>query len=148
MHYAGQFTVTAVSTLKSQSSLKIIITEGILHSGIFFFPAGCRGTVYLHLDHAIHQIWPTNPSGTFAFENYVHEVKDYYRIPPGVKQLELKGYSVNADNDHTIQWAFTINRPEEVFPMLYGPLSKIEDISDVLRQWWPKIPTDTEGSEK
>lgn len=148
MHYAGQFTVTLGSTLQSQDSVKIKITEGILHSGIFFFPAGCRGTVHLSLNHAIHQIWPTNPSGTFAFENYVHEVKDYYTLPPGVKQVELKGYSLDADYDHTIQWAFTINRPEEVLPMLYGPLSKIEDIAEVLRQFWPKIPTETEGSEK
>lgn len=148
MHYAGQFTVTSVSTLGSQNSLKIKITEGFLHSGIFFFPAGCRGTVHLHLDHAIHQIWPTNPSGTFAFENYVHEVKDYYLIPPGIKQVKLMGYSDDADNDHTIQWAFTINRPEEVFPMLYGPLSKVEDIADVLRQWWPQQTTDIGGEKE
>ncbi len=148
MHYAGQFVVTSGSTIKAQSSLKIAITEGILHSGVFFFPAGCRGTVHVHLDQAIHQIWPTNPSGTFAFENHVHIVKDYYQIPSGVKQVELKGYSVDADNDHAIQWAFTINRPEEVFPTLYGPISRIDEIAKVFETYWPLIPTETEGSEE
>ncbi len=64
-----------------------------------------------------------------------------------MKQIELKGYSEDADYDHIIQWAFTINRPEEVLPMLYGPLSKVKDIAEILRQFWPKPLTETEGSE-
>lgn len=144
MHYADQFLVTAGSTKAKPSTLDIKITPGVLHSGIFFFPAGCRGTVHIALAHAIHQVWPTNPSGTFAFENYVHRVDDYYQIPPGVITLQLRGYCVNCDENHKIQWAFSINRPEEIFPMLYGPIRNLEEVVEFLKIWIPPLPTPPE----
>lgn len=140
MHYADQFTVTADSTKTAPSELKIIVSPGILHTGIFFFPAGCKGTVHVSLNQAIHQIWPTNPSGTFAFENYVHVVKDYYSLPPGIKQLELKGYSVNADYDHVIQFAFSINDPEEIWPTRFGPIKRLASIASWFEIMYPPQP--------
>lgn len=59
--------------------------------------------------------------------------------------MQLQGYCVNADNDHKIQWAFSINRPEEIFPTLFGPIKELEQLTEMYRQMGWIQPEETEA---
>jgi uncharacterized phage protein gp47/JayE len=112
-HYSYEKTFTAGTDAKSQESLEMKCAEGVLTDVAISFPAGCHGVVHVHLDEALHQVFPTNAESNYALDDFTLPINDRYNLGTGTKKLILKGWNEGTYN-HTIRVAFRIVTPDQL----------------------------------
>jgi len=113
VHYSYEMTFTAGTVKSKQEELEMDCAWGVLTNVVIAFAAGCHGAVHVHVDEGLHQVYPTNPKGDYAFDNYTLEIKDKYRLHAGTRKIVLKGWN-EGTYDHTIHIAFEIEPSEPV----------------------------------
>jgi uncharacterized phage protein gp47/JayE len=106
-------TFSAGHTSKNQQSLEMKCAEGVLTDVAISFPAGCHGVVHVHLDEALHQVFPTNAESNYALDDFTLPINDRYQLGTGTKKLILKGWN-EGTYDHTIRVAFRIVTPDQL----------------------------------
>lgn len=89
---------------------------GILTDVAITFAPGCHRVVHVHIDEALHQIFPTNPEADYRGDGYTLEIRDEYELPPGTTKIHLRGYNVGI-YEHEITVSFRIKLPERYTPM-------------------------------
>jgi hypothetical protein len=117
---------TAKSDLHTQD---VHLTHGIIHRVEIGFPAGCRGYAHVAIRHGLHQLWPTNPAGSFNADNYTIVINEYYPLHTAPYRLTLHGWSPGTAYPHTIEIRFGILpvevlAPEETFIQAFKKLLK------------------------
>ncbi len=120
MFYDFSFQIPANTTQKSPTELRCKLTHGIIHRIEIAFPAGCAGLAHLQIKEGLHQLWPTNPEGSFNTDGYtivVNEFQELYRSPYTVT---LVGWNDDDTYSHTLEIRFgilpkQILAPEETF---------------------------------
>lgn len=129
-HYSYEKTFTAGKSSKSQEMLEMTCGEGVLTDVAISFPAGCHGVVHVHLDEALHQIFPTNAESDYALDDFTLPINDRYQLGAGTRKIILKGWN-EGSYDHTIRVSFRIVTPdqltvaEQVLISIYNLLSRI-----------------------
>lgn len=85
---------------KLKTTLKM--ERGVVHQIDIVFPSGPVGLAHIQINRGLHQVWPTNASGSFAADNTMISFKEYYEIIS--KPLQLEAYTWNLDDtyDHSI----------------------------------------------
>lgn len=103
------------------------LTAGIIHHVEVEFPAGCRGYVYCKLLHQEHQLWPTNPQGSFRGEGYIIPITEYYPLVEAPYSLKAVAWSPDAIYDHTLRVRVGVLTEEELEPLkgLPGQFQKL-----------------------
>ena len=111
MHYSYEMTFTAGTDKTTQEKLEMPCAWGVLTNVVISFAAGCHGKVHVHIDEGLHQVFPTNPSGDYAFDDYVLEIRDKYLLSTGTRKIVLKGWNEGV-YDHLIHVAFEVEPSE------------------------------------
>ncbi len=78
------------------------LTKGIIHRVEVEFYPGPRRYVYIRILHGLHQVWPTNPEGTFRTDAYTIGFDEYYELKAAPYKLRVIGYSPEADYPHVV----------------------------------------------
>lgn len=103
MYYDVSFTIPA-NTAELSPSLKYVkLCYGVIHRVEAGFPRGCAGLAHLQIKRASHQLWPTNPEGSFNTDGYTisfNEDQDFF-IEPYI--LTLVGWNLDDTYDHTLE---------------------------------------------
>jgi hypothetical protein len=110
-HYSYEHTFQPGGTKDKQEEHEMPCPSGTLTNVLINFKAGCHGLVHVHIDEALHQIFPTNPEEDYSFDDYTVEIKDKYELLPGTRKLYLRGYNEGV-YPHTIHVAFEIEAKE------------------------------------
>ncbi|KKK64703.1 hypothetical protein LCGC14_2981530 [marine sediment metagenome] len=88
------------STSRQRTTLKL--ASGIIHHLDVQFPPGPSGTLHLHINNSLHQIFPFNTGEAFAADNVNISFRDFinFQEPP----FDLTAFTWNTDtaNDHFI----------------------------------------------
>lgn len=113
MYYDFAVLVETSHTVASPKEEILKLTKGVIHRVEVEFPSGCRGQVYLKLLHHEHQVWPTNPQGSFNAEGYTIPIGEHHKLTSEPYALKAIAWGVGCSYNHTITVRVGI-LPEEI----------------------------------
>lgn len=102
MFYDFAFTITKGTTKAAPEEAELHLTHGVIHTVRFDFPPGPRGEVDVVLYHEEHQLYPTNPDGSFNADNTYINYDDFFELTTEPYSLKARGWAPDADYDHTV----------------------------------------------
>ena len=108
MYYDVSFTIPANTAKASPEDLEVKLTHGVVHRVEIGFPSGCAGLAHLQIRRGGHQVWPTNPQGSFNTDDYTIPIDDYYELFEEPYILTLVGWNLDDTYDHTLEIRFGI----------------------------------------
>lgn len=125
MFYDFALTIPANTTEASPLEEVVKVTHGVLHRVEIAFPAGCAGLAHLVILHWGFQLYPTNPGGSFASDDYTIPIDDYFELFFAPYTLKLRGYNEDDTYSHTITVRIGV-LPEDVAAHVYGKRKKVD----------------------
>lgn len=131
MYYDVSFTIPANTAKASPTELDVKLTYGVVHRVEIGFPSGCAGLAHLQIRRGGHQVWPTNPQGSFNTDGYTIPINDYYELFEEPYILTLVGWNLDDTYDHTLEVRFGV-LPPEVLPGKRSGLVSVRTITEVL----------------
>ena len=121
MYYDVSFTIPANTAKSSPEELVVKLTHGVIHRVELGFPRGCAGLAHLQIRRGLHQVWPTNPQGSFNTDGYTITFNEYYEFSTEPYVLTLVGWNLDDTYDHTLEVRIGI-LPSKV-PISEGPIT-------------------------
>ncbi|GAI06644.1 unnamed protein product [marine sediment metagenome] len=127
MYYDFSFEIPPY-TAKSRPEEQVVkLTHGVIHRVEVGFPPGCAGLAHLQIKRGLHQVWPTNPQGSFNTDGYVIPINEYYEFFTEPYILTLVGWNLDDTFPHTLDVRFGILpekvlMPEETFMQAFKKL--------------------------
>jgi hypothetical protein len=109
-HYSYEKTFTPGTTRETEEELEMPCHWGILCDVIISFRTGTDRKTHVHIDESIHQIFPTNPNGDYAFDGYTSFINDEYELLQGTRTIYLRGWNTGT-YPHTVAVSFRIKPP-------------------------------------
>ncbi len=116
MFYDFSFTIPANTPEKTPEKLKCKLTHGIIHRVEVGFPAGCAGLVHLQIRQGLHQVWPTNPEGSFRADRYTIAFNEHLEFTRKPYILTLSGWNLDDTYPHTLEVRIGILPSEVLMP--------------------------------
>lgn len=113
MFYVHELTITANTTQDTPVEELITLTHGVITHVEVEFPPGCSGLVRAYINHALHQIWPTNPEGKFRTDGRPIVWSEYYELFTQPYQVTIGGWNTDDTYDHVVIFRFEVT-PREV----------------------------------
>lgn len=129
-HYSYVKTFEAGTSEDSQEELEMKCHWGILCDLTITFPPGAHGVCHVHIDEGIHQIFPTNPEGNYALNDYTLHIDDEYELLPGVRKIYIRGWN-EGGYPHTIAVTFKVRIPTR--------LTKTEELLSELTKFFKRL---------
>jgi len=108
VYYDVSFTIPANTTKAAPQEQDVKLTHGVVHRVEIGFPSGCAGLAHLQIRRGSHQVWPTNPQGSFNTDDYIIPIDDYYELFEEPYILTLVGWNLDDTYDHTLEVRFGI----------------------------------------
>ena len=93
------------------------VTNGIVTKLDVVFPQGCHGLLHVAILHALHQIWPLNPEGSFASDGEAISFEEYLSMDVDPYELTVKTWNLDDTYDHHCIVRVGILRPGETMPV-------------------------------
>ncbi len=84
------------------------LTKGTVHRVEVEFPAGCMGLAHCRIMRGLHQLWPTNPDGSFATDGYTIAFNEATELADEPLALKASGWNLDDTYAHTITWRFAL----------------------------------------
>ena len=103
MFYDFAFSIPAGTTQAAPKVERLKLTHGIIHTFRIYFPPGPRGEVNLVVLNEAAQLYPTNRGGSFNADNLYVSFDDYFELTRAPFELVAKGWSPDADYNHTLR---------------------------------------------
>lgn len=102
MIYRFPLTIPAGAEEDSPVEQEMKLTAGYIVQVELSFPPGPHGEAHVAIYDALHQVWPTNPEESFAWDRYTGRWPEQYLLDRNPYTLTLKGWAPDATYDHTI----------------------------------------------
>lgn len=102
MFYDFAVPLPANTAKTSPVEVEAKLTHGVVHRLEIEFPAGCAGLAHLAIDRGLHQVWPTNPPGSFASDNHVIAFDEAHEFTTEPYTLSLRGWNLDDTYPHTL----------------------------------------------
>jgi len=102
MFYRFSLTVPANTTETVPAELVMRVTAGTIYRVSVGFPPGCAGLVHVAIDRFKHQVWPSNPGGSFAADGYHVDFAEEYELREVPHVLVLRAWNEDELYSHTI----------------------------------------------
>ena len=116
MFYDFSFTIPANTLEKTPAELNCKLTSGVIHRVEVGFPPGPRYMVYCAIRKGLHQVWPTNPGGSFNSDNFTIVINEFYPLLYSPYLLTLQGWSPGTTYKHIIEVRFGILPQDVLLP--------------------------------
>lgn len=102
MIFEYDLTIPANTPLLTPARGTMKLSAGIIHKVEVTFPAGCNRAVLVTLRRALHQVWPTNPSGQLKANNYTISFPVFYPLEDAPFEMQVYGWSPGTTYPHII----------------------------------------------
>lgn len=116
MFYDVSFEIPANTTKASPKKQDVKLTHGVIHRIEIGFPRGCAGLAHLGIRRGLHQVWPTNPQGSFNTDGYTIPINEYYELVTEPYILTLVGWNLDDTYPHTLEVRFGILSAKVLLP--------------------------------
>jgi len=114
-HYSYEYEFPPNGNKEEQEELEMPCPWGILTDVVLAFRFGTDRKTHVHIDEVLHQIFPTNPEETYAYDGYTLTISDKYELLRDTRKIYLRGWN-EGTYPHTISVAFKIEIPERYTP--------------------------------
>uniref|UniRef100_A0A6H1ZUW1 Uncharacterized protein n=1 Tax=viral metagenome TaxID=1070528 RepID=A0A6H1ZUW1_9ZZZZ len=113
MFYRYSLTVPANTAQSAPVTETMYLAHGIIHQVEVGFPPGCAALVHVAIFRFEHQVWPTNPDGEFAWDDYTVVIREEdFGLVHRPYTLSLRAWSEDDTFPHTISCSIGIKQPE------------------------------------
>ena len=102
MFYAWDITLTRDRAKATRQKTVLKVEKGTVTRFELVFPTGCCGLVYVHINQALHQVFPKNPDYQLTGNGATIVSTDEYEIKEPPLELEFYGWNTDEIYDHTI----------------------------------------------
>lgn len=93
------------------------LTNGIVHQVGLSFPPGCAALVHATIYQFEHQVWPTNPDSSFAWDDYtIIMPRQEHRLTSPPYDLSLRAWSEDDFFTHTLTCRLSVKIPAPLRP--------------------------------
>lgn len=126
MFYVFSITVPRNTAALDPQVTEIELGPGEIHQVEVGFPWGCAGLVHVQIWRAEHQVWPTNPGASFAWNDYNHVFTESETCAGPVEHWSIRTWNEDTRYDHTVQVRIGIMPAEKttlgrIAESLFGP---------------------------
>lgn len=98
MFYSFSISTPKDTTESNKQETILKLTRGIVHQVDILFPPGPAGLLHLHINAALHQVWPFNVIDNFATDNEKITFREHFEITGAPH--ELRAYTWNEDDTY------------------------------------------------
>jgi hypothetical protein len=125
MFYTWNFTLSAGKSEATKTKKEIILEKGTVTKCEVVFPVGCANLVFIHLNRALHQVYPKHPDYKFIGDGVTISCNDEYEIKEEPYQLEFYGWNTDEIYDHTITVRIQLVPAKEILHKVVGEVMRI-----------------------
>ena len=125
MFYETSLTIPAETSSDDPAEIELRVTHGVVHRVEVEFAPGPSWRANVVILYRNHQVWPTNPDGTFASDSHTIGFDDYYEMFYSPYTFVIQGWSPAAVKDHTVRVRLGV-LPQIIAEHIYGKTSKID----------------------
>jgi len=125
MFYAWDIELTRGRTKTTRQKTVLKVEKGTITRFELVFPTGCCGLVYVHIDQALHQIFPKNPDYQLTGNGSTIVSTDEYPITEPPFELDFYGWNTDEIYDHTITVRLQIVPAAEILHKVVGAAMRI-----------------------
>lgn len=116
-NYSISTAANTAETSKQETVLKV--SRGVLHKLEITFPGGCAGLLNVQIFDDTHQIFPTNPGGSFALDNVHLNFAEFYEITSPSPQLKVITWNDDDTYEHKVHIAIGILPKNRILRRLF-----------------------------
>jgi len=110
------------TSVSAQQCTRLKLRKGVIHKIDIVFPPGCLALLHVHINDALHQVWPTNPSQSFASDSETISFQEYF--PIDYEPYELQAWTYNDDDTYSHEVIIRIGLLPEHIVSPFGIPSK------------------------
>jgi len=120
MFYAWNFTLTHGRSATTKTVHELYMEKGTITRVEIVFPVGCANLVHVHLNDALHQVWPKDPQYKFIGDGVVIVCTDEYEIKEPPFTIQFHGWNEDDVYEHTITVRIQIVPAKEILHKVIG----------------------------
>lgn len=125
MFYAWNFTLPANKTEAGKTKQELYLEKGTITRFEVVFPVGCSNLVFVHINDALHQVYPKDPDYKFIGDGAVIVCTDEYEIEETPYTLQFHGWNTDDLYDHTITVRIQLVPAKEILHKVVGQVMRI-----------------------
>ena len=129
MYYAGNFTLAAAQSEATKTKEELYLEKGTITKAEIIFPVGCANLVFVHLDDALHQVWPKAPEYKFIGDGAHIVCSDEYEIKEPPFTIQFHGWNTDELYKHIITIRIQIVPAKEILHKVIGEVMKYTKLS-------------------
>ncbi len=108
MDYNVTLGVPASTAKADPAEVRVRLTVGIVVRVRVAIPDGAADQVHVVITHGGRQVWPSNPDGNYAWNDYVHEIEASYVLEDEPLTLKVVAWNDDTVNAHQITVGFNL----------------------------------------
>lgn len=109
MFFRYTLTVPANTPESDPVDLYCDLTYGVITKVMVGFPRGCAGLAHVRILHQAHQVWPTNPDDTFAWDDFVFEFEENFELYQPAYELIIRAHNLDECYPHEVMVCFGVH---------------------------------------
>lgn len=125
MFYVWDIELTRDHTKATPEKTVLKVEKGTITRFELVFPTGCCGLVYVHINQALHQIFPKNPDYQLTGNGSTIVSTDEYPIKEPPFELDFYGFNTDEIYDHTVTVRIQIVPAKEILRTVVGEVMRI-----------------------
>jgi len=125
MFYAWNIKLTKGKEEKTKQKQVLKVEQGTITRFELVFPSGCSGLVYVHINQALHQVFPKNPDYQLTGNGQTIVSTDEYPIKEPPYELYFYGWNTDEIYDHTITVRIQLVSAKEILHNVVGAAMRI-----------------------
>jgi len=129
MLYAWDITLTRNRTKATRQKTVLKMEKGTITRFELVFPTGCCGLVYVHVDQALHQVFPKNPDYQLTGNGSTIVSTDEYEIKEPPLELDFYGWNTDEIYHHTITVRIQLVPAKEILTKVVSQVMRITKLS-------------------
>jgi len=108
MYYLTFHTVPPQTLETDPYEYQVAVVDGILSHVDIGFPQGCAGLAHLQLYYKHHQLYPTNPDQSFAWDGNVFSFDDDFPIYEHPYTVTVRAWNDDDSYEHTLMVGLSV----------------------------------------
>jgi len=129
MYYAWNFTLTQNRSELTKTVTNLYLEKGTITRIEVIFPVGCANLVFVHLNDALHQVWPKDPQYKFIGDGANIVCTDEYEIKEPPFMIQFHGWNTDEVYPHTITVRIQIVPAKEILHKVIGEVMRYTKLS-------------------
>ena len=122
MFYAWNITLEKDKDIFNKTKRILDLERGTIIRCDVVFPVGCCGLVHVHINQALHQVYPKNPDYQYIGNGETVVSSDEYEIKEEPFQLEFYGWNTDEKYHHTITVRIQLVPKREIIRLAIGEM--------------------------